>query len=133
MPNRRRRRYDAAVAVYRLNVLTSFQDVEDNLAALRILAEEAAQQAAAVAAAERALAIARNRYLAGTTTYLEVVTAQTIALANERTAVDIQTRRMTAAVNLIKALGGGWRASDLPYGGSAAASPDPPASTPGKQ
>jgi NodT family efflux transporter outer membrane factor (OMF) lipoprotein len=108
--------YDAAVAVYRLDVLTSFQQVEDNLATLRILAEEAAQQAAAVAAAERSLTIARNRYLAGTTTYLEVVTAQTIALSNQRAAVDIQTRRMTAAVNLIKALGGGWRAYDLPYG-----------------
>ncbi len=107
--------YDAAVAAYRLDVLTSFQQVEDNLAALRILSEEAAQQAAAVAAAERSLTIARNRYLAGTTTYLEVVTAQTVALANERAAVEIQTRRMTAAVNLIKALGGGWRASDLPY------------------
>ncbi len=114
--------YDAAVAVYRLDVLTSFQQVEDNLAALRILAEEAAQQAAAVAAAERSLTIARNRYLAGTTTYLEVVTAQTVALANERTAVEIQIRRMTAAVNLIKALGGGWRASDLPYGGAVTAS-----------
>ena len=110
--------YDAAVAVYRQDVLTAFQDVEDNLAALRILAEEAAQQAAAVAAAERSLDDRRNRYLAGTTTYLEVVTAQTIALSNERTAVEIQTRRMTAAVNLIKALGGGWRASDLPYGGT---------------
>ncbi|HEX5854173.1 MAG TPA: efflux transporter outer membrane subunit [Thermoanaerobaculia bacterium] len=110
--------YDAAVAVYRLDVLTSFQQVEDNLATLRILAEEATQQAAAVTAAERSLAIARNRYLAGTTTYLEVVTAQAIALSNERTAVDIQTRRMTAAVNLIKALGGGWRASDLLYGPS---------------
>ena len=106
--------YDAAVAVYRLDVLTSFQQVEDNLATLRILSEEAAQQAAAVAAAERSLKIARNRYLAGTTTYLEVVTAQGIALADERAAVDIQTRRMTAAVNLIKALGGGWRASDPP-------------------
>jgi NodT family efflux transporter outer membrane factor (OMF) lipoprotein len=126
--------HEAAVAVYRLNVLTSFQDVEDNLAALRILAEEAAQQAEAVAAAERSLAIARNRYLAGTTTYLEVVTAQTIALANERVAVDIQTRRVTAAVNLIKALGGGWRAADLPYGGSvAAATPDSAPPTAGKQ
>jgi len=113
--------YDAAVAVYRLDVLTSFQQVEDSLAALRILSEEAAQQAAAAAAAERSLTIARNRYLAGTTTYLEVVTAQTVALANERTAVEIQIRRMTAAVNLIKALGGGWRSSELPYGGTVTA------------
>jgi NodT family efflux transporter outer membrane factor (OMF) lipoprotein len=117
--------YDAAIAVYRLDVLTSFQDVEDNLATLRILAAEATQQAAAVVAAERSLTIARNRYLAGTTTYLEVVTAQAIALSNERTAVDIQTRRMTAAVNLIKALGGGWRASDLPYGRAVTASAPP--------
>jgi NodT family efflux transporter outer membrane factor (OMF) lipoprotein len=117
--------YDAAVAVYRLDVLTSFQQVEDNLATLRILAEEATQQAAAVTAAERSLAIARNRYLAGTTTYLEVVTAQAIALSNERTAVDIQTRRMTAAVNLIKALGGGWRASDPPYGRTVTVSAPP--------
>jgi NodT family efflux transporter outer membrane factor (OMF) lipoprotein len=117
--------YDAAVAVYRLDVLTSFQDVEDSLATLRILAEEAAQQAAAVAAAERALTIARNRYLAGTTTYLEVVTAQIIALSNERTAVEIQTRRMTAAVNLIKALGGGWRATDLPNVATSGPGPAP--------
>ena len=125
--------HEAAVAVYRLDVLTAFQDVEDNLAALRILAEEASQQAAAVAAAEKALAIARNRYLAGTTTYLEVVTAQAVALSNERTAVAIQVRRLTAAVTLIKALGGGWSASDLPYGGvraSAASEPQPRSTQP---
>ena len=75
------------------------------------------QQDAAVTAAEKSLTIARNRYLAGTTTYLEVVTAQAAALSNERTAVAIQVRRLTAAVNLIKALGGGWNVSDLPYGG----------------
>jgi len=118
--------HEAAVAVYRLNVLTSFQDVEDNLAALRILAEESEQLAQAVSAAERSLAIARNRYLAGTTTYLEVVTAQTVAIANELAAVDIQVRRMTASVNLIKALGGGWSAADLPYGGTATAAPASP-------
>jgi NodT family efflux transporter outer membrane factor (OMF) lipoprotein len=115
--------HEAAVAVYRLNVLTSFQDVEDNLAALRILSEEAAQLSDAVSAAERSLAIARNRYLAGTTTYLEVVTAQTIAIANELAAVNVQARRMTAAVNLIKALGGGWRDADLPWGGTTTAAP----------
>ena len=119
--------HEAAVAVYRLNVLTSFQEVEDNLAALRILAEESDQLAQAVSAAERSLAIARNRYLAGTTTYLEVVTAQTVAIANELSAVDIQVRRMTASVNLIKALGGGWSAADLPYGGTVtAAQASPP-------
>ena len=106
--------YDAAVAVYRESVLTAFQDVEDILAALRVLAVEAAQQADAVTASERSLTIAKNRYQGGITTYLEVVTAQSAALANERTAIDLLTRRMTASVNLIKALGGGWRESDLP-------------------
>ncbi len=101
--------YDGAVAAYRQTVLTAFQEVEDNLAALRILAEESTQQADAVAAAERSLALAMNRYQAGITTYLEVITAQGAALANERAAVDVLTRRMTASVNLVKALGGGWR------------------------
>jgi NodT family efflux transporter outer membrane factor (OMF) lipoprotein len=101
--------YDGAVAGYRQTVLSAFQEVEDNLAALRILAEEATQQADAVADAERSLALAMNRYQAGITTYLEVITAQGAALANERTAVDVLTRRMTASVNLVKALGGGWR------------------------
>ncbi len=117
--------HQAAVAVYRLSVLTAFQDVEDNLAALRILSEEAAQQEAAVAAAEKSLTIARNRYLAGIATYLEVVTAEATALTNHRVAVGIQVRRLTAAVNLIKALGGGWRTSEFPYGGVAAAEPAP--------
>jgi outer membrane protein TolC len=102
--------------VYRLQALTAFQDVEDNLAALRILAQEAAQQAAAVEAAERSLTLARNRYTAGITTYLEVITAQALALADEKVANDILTRRLTAAVNLVKALGGGWSDADLPYG-----------------
>jgi NodT family efflux transporter outer membrane factor (OMF) lipoprotein len=108
--------YDATVAGYRQTVLTAFQGVEDNLAALRILEDEARQQAAAVAASEKSLALSENRYQGGITTYLEVITAQATALTNERTAVDIQTRRMTAAVNLIQALGGGWQASDLPTG-----------------
>jgi len=107
--------YDAAVAVYRQNVLTAFQEVEDNLAALRILAEEAGQQDKAVVAAEHALELARNRYQAGITSYLEVVIAQNAALSNERTAADISTRRLTAGVNLVKALGGGWSVSELPY------------------
>ncbi len=106
--------YDGTVAGYRLSVLTAFEDVEDGLASLRILAEEAHQQDAATAAAEHSLTLAKNRYQGGITTYLEVVTAQTVALANERTSVDLLTRRMTATVDLIRALGGGWRASDLP-------------------
>ncbi len=106
--------YDAAVAAYRSSALTAFQEVEDNLAALRILAVESEQQAAAVAAAERSLKMAQDQYRAGVTTYLQVVSAQTAALANERTAVNLATGRLTASVNLIKALGGGWRESDLP-------------------
>jgi NodT family efflux transporter outer membrane factor (OMF) lipoprotein len=108
--------YDAAVAAYRQTVLTAFQDVEDNLSALRVLDAEATQEAVAVAAAERSLALSNYRYQGGITTYLEVITAQAAALSDERTAVDILTRRMTAAVNLVKAVGGGWRDSDLPSG-----------------
>jgi NodT family efflux transporter outer membrane factor (OMF) lipoprotein len=100
--------YDASVAVYRQNVLTAFQDVEDNLAALRILGDEASQQADAVASAEQSLALATTRYQAGVTPYLEVITAQSAALANEVTAVGILTRRMTATVLLVKAVGGRW-------------------------
>jgi NodT family efflux transporter outer membrane factor (OMF) lipoprotein len=111
-----RANYDAAVAAYRQSVLTAFQDVEDNLSALRVLDAEATQQQIAVTTAERSLALSNYRYQGGITTYLEVITAQAAALANERTAVDILTRRMTAAVNLVKALGGGWREADLPPG-----------------
>jgi NodT family efflux transporter outer membrane factor (OMF) lipoprotein len=106
--------YDADVASYREQTLTALQDVEDNLVALRLLEQEAAEQARAVEAAARAVALAQNRYEGGITTYLEVVTAQAIALANERSAVDLQTRSMTASVALIKALGGGWSSAALP-------------------
>lgn len=121
--------YDAAVAVYRETVLNAFLEVEDNAAALRLLAEEDALQADATTAAEKALTLARDRYTGGITTYLEVVTAQNTALSNERVSVEIATRRMTAAVNLVKALGGGWRATDLPDGAlvsSRGASPKQP-------
>ncbi|HXK08072.1 MAG TPA: efflux transporter outer membrane subunit [Vicinamibacteria bacterium] len=110
--------YDATVAAYRESVLGAFQEVEDGLAALRILAQEADQQAKAVAAAEHLLALSKNRYQAGITTYLEVVTAQSAALSNERTAVQLLTRRMTASVSLLGALGGGWRETDLPSPGA---------------
>lgn len=106
--------YDESVANYRQNVLTSFQEVEDNLAALRILESEARTQDAAVAAAEHSLTLSNNRYRGGVATYLEVITAQSAALADERTAVEISGRRMAASVLLIKALGGGWNASSLP-------------------
>ena len=106
--------YDATVAAYRQTSLTAFQEVEDNLAALRILDEEAKQQKEATASAQEALQIFTNRYLGGADTYLQVITAQTAALQNERNDVDILRRRMDASILLIKALGGGWNVSQLP-------------------
>lgn len=106
--------YDESVANYRQTVLTAFQEVEDNLAVLRILDDEAKAQEAAVAAAERSLQLSTNRYKGGVVSYLEVTTAQSVALADERAGVDILRRRMTASVSLIKALGGGWNSASLP-------------------
>ena len=106
--------YDATVANYRQAVLTGFQQVEDQLAALRVLENEARAQDRAVEAARRSLDISTAQYKAGTANYLQVITTQAIALQDERTAVDIRTRRMVASVLLIEALGGGWNASTLP-------------------
>jgi NodT family efflux transporter outer membrane factor (OMF) lipoprotein len=106
--------YDETVAAYRETVLTSFQQVEDNLAALRILEREAQIQNEAVLAAQRSLELSITRYQGGVTSYLEVTTAQSAALADEVTAVDILGRRMVAAVQLVQALGGGWDNSSLP-------------------
>jgi NodT family efflux transporter outer membrane factor (OMF) lipoprotein len=106
--------YDVTVANYRQTVLTGFQQVEDHLAALRILENEAQAEDRAVEAARRSLAISTAQYKAGTASYLQVITTQAIALQDERTAVDIRTRRMVASVLLIEALGGGWNASTLP-------------------
>jgi NodT family efflux transporter outer membrane factor (OMF) lipoprotein len=106
--------YDAAVAVYRQSVLTAFQSVEDNLSALRVLEDESKQQAAAVTAAERSLELAINQYQGGITAYLQVITAQAIALSNEQTAVQLLTRRMVACVSLIQAIGGDFNVSGLP-------------------
>jgi len=106
--------YDATVATYRQTVLTAFQGVEDNLAALRILENEAGVQDEAVKAAERSVALTTNQYRAGTISYLNVITTQTIALANEVTAVQLLGRRMAASVLLVQALGGGWNVGELP-------------------
>ncbi len=106
--------YDATAAAYQQTVLTAFQQVEDNLSTLRILAQEATQQALAVEAAEQSLVLETERYKAGTDSYLNVITTQTITLSNERNAVTLLQRRMTAAVNLILALGGGWDQSAIP-------------------
>src|SRR5581483_7436980 len=106
--------YNQTAANYQQAVLGAFRDVEDQLAALRILDEEARVEAAAVAASERSLTLANNRYRGGVASYLEVITAQSFALSNERTAVNILMRRMTATVQLLEALGGGWNVSQLP-------------------
>jgi NodT family efflux transporter outer membrane factor (OMF) lipoprotein len=106
--------YDVTVANYRQTVLTAFQQVEDNLSALRILAQEADVQDRAVRAAEESLTIATAQYRGGVVSYLQVITSQAIALQDERAAVAILTRRMSASVLLIQALGGGWDASQLP-------------------
>ncbi len=105
--------YDETVANYRSTVLSGFQDVEDNLSSLDLLAQEAAFQEDAVKSAQQAAAIALNQYKAGTASYLAVVVLQAAALNNERTALGIQGRRLAASVGLIKALGGGWNADAL--------------------
>ena len=106
--------YTALVAGYRQNTLDAFRQVEDSLSTLRVLEQEASAQRAAVEQAQRSLELAMNRYKGGLVTYLEVVSAQSIALQNERTAVDLLRRRMLSSVLLIKALGGGWNVSKLP-------------------
>ena len=106
--------YDSSVASYRQTVLTSFQQVEDNLAALRILEQEAGVQASAVEAAQRSLDLSNSRYEGGVTSYLEVITAQNADLSDELTAVNILGRRMASAVLLIEAIGGGWDRGSLP-------------------
>jgi len=106
--------FDATVAAYRQTVLTGFQEVEDYLAALRLLEQETGVLDKAVIAARKSVELNTNQYQAGTVSYLNVMTAQTTALANEQNAVVLQGQRLTAAVQLIKALGGGWEAKDLP-------------------
>jgi NodT family efflux transporter outer membrane factor (OMF) lipoprotein len=106
--------YDYQVAAYRESVLTGFQQVEDNLAAVRILENEAKVQDEAVSAAQRSLDLSVIRYRGGVTSYLEVITAQSAALADEVTAVNILGRRMANTVLLVQALGGGWDRSSLP-------------------
>ena len=109
-----RAQYDETVANYRQTVLTAFQQVEDNLASLRILSGEIQYQDTAVKSAERTLAIAQDRYKLGIDPYLNVLTAQTALLSNQETAVNLRIQQMTASGGLIEALGGGWNASQLP-------------------
>ena len=106
--------YDATVAGYRQTVLTAFQQVEDELSALRVLEQEATAEDRAVKAALESLDISNAQYKAGTVSYLQVITSQTVALQDQIAAVNILTRRLTASVLLVEALGGGWDASQLP-------------------
>ena len=106
--------YDESAANYRQTVLTALQQVEDQLSGLRILEQEAEAEVDAVRAAQQTLDIVTAQYTAGTTDYLQVITAQTALLQNQPTAIDILTRRLTASVLLVEALGGGWNAAELP-------------------
>jgi NodT family efflux transporter outer membrane factor (OMF) lipoprotein len=109
--------YQGTVANYRQTVLTAFQEVEDNLSTLRILSQELQQQNAAVASSQRYLTLANDRHQAGMDSYLDVITAQITLLTNQRTAMNLRMQQMTASVQLIKALGGGW---DVSHGTTAA-------------
>jgi outer membrane protein TolC len=121
--------YDATVATYRQTVLVAFQGVEDNLAALRILEAENAVQDEAVQAARKSVDLTTNQYKAGTVSYLNVITTQTIALTDEITAIQIGGRRMAAAVLLIPTLG--WTAADLPSSAAVTKREDPAPRPPG--
>jgi NodT family efflux transporter outer membrane factor (OMF) lipoprotein len=109
-----RAQYDESVANYRETVLTAFQQVEDNLASLRILSVEIQQQNAAVTSAERNLSLATDRYKLGIDPYLNVITAQTTLLGAQQTAVNLHIQQMTSSVSLVEALGGGWDSTQLP-------------------
>jgi NodT family efflux transporter outer membrane factor (OMF) lipoprotein len=106
--------YDATAAAYRQSILTAFQQVEDNLSALRVLEQESGVTDQAVKSAKRSVDVTTAQYKGGTVNYLNLITVQTIALADEKSAVDLKSRRMTASVLLIQALGGGWDSAKLP-------------------
>ena len=118
--------YDASVANYRQTVLAAFQQVEDNLAAVRILDQQVQQQGAAVKSAQRTLELATDRYKTGLDPYLNVITAQTALLSDEQTEVNLQMQHMTTSVQLIEALGGGWDTSQLPSQSQVAKGPGNP-------
>ena len=106
--------YDGTVAAYRQTVLTAFQQVEDNLNALHNLETEAGQQRDATASAQQSLDLFNTRYEGGVDTYLQVITWQTALLQNQRNDIEITRRRYEATVLLVKALGGGWKSSQVP-------------------
>ncbi|HUL65693.1 MAG TPA: efflux transporter outer membrane subunit [Burkholderiaceae bacterium] len=113
--------YDASVAQYKRTVLGGFQEVEDNLAALRVLDEESAVQERAVQSSQLSERLALTQYRGGTATYLAVIVAQTLALGNERTLVQLRGRQLVASVALVRATGGGWAATMLDEHASAQA------------
>lgn len=121
--------YDFTVATYRQTVLTAFEQVENNLSSLRILSQQIQQQDTAVRSAERSLSLATDRYRLGIDPYLNVITAQTILLTNQQTAVNLRLQQATSSVGLIEALGGGWDASQLPPVGALVSGTAQPAST----
>jgi NodT family efflux transporter outer membrane factor (OMF) lipoprotein len=106
--------YDSTAATYRQTVLTAFQQVEDDLATLRILGRQVEQQETVVKSSERYLNLAMERYKTGVDSYLNVITAQTTYLVNRQTLVSLRTQQMTASVQLVEAVGGGWDASRVP-------------------
>lgn len=109
-----RHNYEAEVANYRSSIFHAFNDVEDQMSTLRILGDEAVAADTAAAASQHAYEIAVARYKGGVTSYLEVLTAESVLLSNERNAIDVEIRRYAANVALIRALGGGWDRSKLP-------------------
>jgi len=113
--------YDASVAAYRQTVLSAFQEVEDNLATLRVLADEANYQREAVRAARESLDLTTNQYKAGTVSYLNVITAQTTLLGNQQNELNLRSRQLVASTVLIRALGGGWQADSTAQAGAAIA------------
>jgi outer membrane protein TolC len=109
-----RHAYEAQAAAYRSQVLLAFNDVEDQLSSLRILEQESAAEQKAVVSAQHSYEISNRRYQGGVTSYLEVLTAEATLLQNQHTAIDLETRQFAASVGLVRALGGGWDASQLP-------------------
>jgi outer membrane protein TolC len=109
-----RANYDKSVANYRETVLTAFQNVEDELSTLRVLAQQIGVERAAVQSAQRAVEISLNEYQAGTVPYTTVITAQATLLSDQENALLVQENRLIASVALVQALGGGWNISQLP-------------------
>jgi outer membrane protein TolC len=109
-----RHTYEAQAAGYKSVVIAAFNDVEDQLSGLRIMERESTVEQRAVASAQHSYDISNQRYQGGVTSYLEVLTAEATLIQNQRTAIDLQTRQFVSSVGLVRALGGGWDASQLP-------------------